>query len=56
MQCMTMCESYQSNDNPNKTCQNKQRCVLFSEDCTCYNYKEKASTEVSNQHNKGGNK
>lgn len=41
MQSLSWCKYYTQNTNPNKTCKNKKRCIMWSDDCYCYEYEEK---------------
>lgn len=43
MQSMSWCKHYTQNQNPNKTCKNAKRCVMWSDECYCYKYEEKES-------------
>ena len=51
MQSLSWCKYYTQNENLNKTCKNEKRCIMWSDYCYCYEYKEK-DDKVSNS-NKG---
>lgn len=45
IQIMPNCKNYKYNDNPNLTCCGKKRCVLWSDEVYCYEFKDKKESD-----------
>lgn len=48
MQSISWCKHYTENKNPNKTCKNEKRCLLWSDECHCYEYEEQKEAGIYN--------